>query len=249
MQVVVQNLLVSYYQAGKGEPVLIIPGWADVAANWQEFANALAKHHAVTVLDLPGFGGSQAPTKAWGLDDYASFVAAFTDKVRLLPHTIIGHSNGGSIAIRGLAQQQLQAQQLVLLASAGIRDEGSGRKGLLKVIAKTGKVVSAPLPGRTKQRLRRKLYQSVGSDLLVAEHMQETFKKVVAQDVQADAARLSLPTLLVYGEHDEQTPVRYGQLLHEAIDGSTLEILPQADHFLYRSHTAQVVQLVEDFLR
>jgi len=54
---------------------------------------------------------------------------------------------------------------------------------------------------------------------------------------------------LVYGEKDEQTPVRYGELFHEKMSNTTLEILPGVDHFLYQNEEPQVIKLVEDFLK
>jgi len=58
-----------------------------------------------------------------------------------------------------------------------------------------------------------------------------------------------LPTLLVYGELDTQTPARYGTLLHSAIKNSQLQVVPGADHFLHFGQPERVLQIVEDFLR
>jgi len=249
MQIVVDKLLTSYARLGSGKTVLILHGWADSAAGWKDFAAKLATKYDVVTVDLPGFGGTQVPADTWGLTEYASFVAAFIAKLKLKPGAIIGHSNGGAIAIRGLASATLQAEKLVLLASAGIRNEQGGRKATLKAVAKTGKLLSVPLPASTKRKLRQKLYASAGSDLLVAEHLQETFKRVVGDDVRTEAAKITVPTLLVYGENDDATPVRFGELFHEAINGSTLEILPAAGHFLHLEQADKVAGLIQDFLR
>lgn len=248
MQAVINNLLTTYQRSGKGKQVLLLHGWGDSSAGWRSFASLLAEDFDVIVPDLPGFGATQAPPGAWGLDQYAKFVAAFATKLKLEPFALIGHSNGGAIAVRGLANGTLDAEKLVLLASAGIRGEYKGRNKALRLAAKTGKLLTAPLPTRTKKKLQRKVYQAVGSDMLVAEHLQETFKKVVDDDVRSDAAALQLPALLVYGEQDEQTPVRYGELFHQAVTGSVLEILPGVDHFLHQTAEARVAKLVKDFL-
>ena len=248
MQIVVSNLLTTYSQMGKGRTVVILHGWGDASSGWREFSTELSKRFEVIMPDLPGFGGTQAPPDAWGLDDYAAFVADFLSKMKRQPYAIIGHSNGGAIDVRGLSAGVLQADKLVLLASAGIRNEYKGRNKALRIITKTGKVLTSPLPSTAKQKLRRKVYDTVGSDMLVAEHLQETFKKVVTDDVRTDAANLKQPTLLIYGEQDNQAPVRYGELFHEVMPNSTLEVLPDADHFLHRSHGAKVLELVQEFL-
>src|SRR5690348_15272032 len=107
MQVIVNDVLITYSRSGKGQQVLVLHGWADASANWRTFVAELAKDCEVIVPDLPGFGGSQAPATAWGLDDYAVFAAAFCQKLNVKPTVIIGHSNGGAIAIRGLAKKTL----------------------------------------------------------------------------------------------------------------------------------------------
>lgn len=250
MQVIVDSLLTHYEVHGKGKTVLLLHGWAGSAASFGELRPALAKKHRVISVDLPGFGNTQAPESAWGLDDYAYFVSHFLDKVDAkLPKAILGHSNGGAIAIRGMARGWLAADKLVLLASAGIRGEYKGRIKAIRLVTKAGKALAAPLPKSIKQKLRRKVYKTVGSDMLVAEHLQETFKKVVTDDVRADASHLSLPTLLIYGDRDEFTPVSYGKILNEAIRGSKIEILPGAGHFVYNDQPEKVVKLIEGFLR
>jgi pimeloyl-ACP methyl ester carboxylesterase len=118
---------------------------------------------------------------------------------------------------------------------------------VLRYITKFGKALTMPLPKSIKAKLRRKVYKTVGSDMLVAEDLQETFKKVVTDDVRADAARLTLPTLLIYGEDDEATPLWFGQTLHELIPGSTLEVLPDAGHFVHLDRPAEVTKAIQEF--
>lgn len=249
MQVVVDSLLTQYAREGKGKVVVLLHGWADSSAGLLQLRKQLSRHFDVIAVDLPGFGGSQPPAVAWGLDEYAAFVAAFLQKIGVHdPWAVLGHSNGGAIAIRGLAKQTLSTEHLILLASAGIRNVYKGRNKALRILAKAGKVVTMPLPGRVKKKLQRKVYKTIGSDMLVAEHMQETFKRVVTDDVRADAAQIAIPVLLVYGEADDATPVWYGEQYHELMVDSTLEILPGAGHFVHLDRPDAVGKAIEEFL-
>lgn len=248
MQVVVDSLLTHYEVQGTGKTVLLLHGWGDSATGLRGLQQALAKTYRVIAVDLPGFGATEAPKAVWGLSEYAHFVAKFLGKIDSAPlHLLVGHSNGGAIAIRGLASGTLKSRKLVLLASAGIRSEYKGRVKVLRYLTKAGKVLTMPLPKRVKTTLRQKVYRTVGSDMLVAEHLQETFKKVVTDDVREDAARLDLPVLLIYGEHDEATPVWFGEILHQQIVGSTLEVLPGAAHFVHLDRPDEVVRAVREF--
>lgn len=249
MQVIIQGLATKYERYGKGPQVLILHGWADDGRSWKAFAENLGSGYEVIVPDLPGFGGTEAPREVWGLQEYAAFVAAFISKAGLKPTVIVGHSNGGAIAVHGIAQNLLQPAKLVLLASAGIRGEGKGRNLAWQLIAKTGKVATLPLPPAAKQKLRRKLYRAAGSDMLVAEHMQETFKQVVSEDVRADARQVTMPALLVYGTDDTAAPPRYGQLLAGAMPDARLETVPGAGHFLQLEAQDETIKLMREFLK
>ncbi len=248
MQVVVNNLLTNYVQKGSGKNVLLLHGWGDSSKGMHLFIEALAKKYKVTSIDLPGFGGTQAPSEAWSVSDYAGFVQQFAYKIGLEPALVIGHSNGGAIAIRALSGG-LVADKLVLVASAGIRGEYKGRMQILRYITKAGKAIAMLLPKRIQKKLRRKLYTTVGSDMLVAEHLQETFKKVVADDVRQAASTLTVPTLLIYGDNDVSTPLAFGRKLEQAIPNSRLEVIPGGEHGLPTENTQQVINLIKGFDR
>lgn len=249
MQVVVDSLLTHYQKTGSGKrAVLLIHGWGDTLQTFAALATELDKKYAVISLDLPGFGKTQAPSGVWGLDEYARFIKSFLYKINQSDlYAIVGHSNGGALAIHGLSRGVLKADKLVLLAAAGIRNQQKGKKRALKIIAKTGKAVTFWLPQTKKQQLRKKLYGVAGSDMLVTPHLQETFKKTVRQDVQADAAALTMPTLLVYGQKDSATPPLYGEIFHNLINTSTLEVI-NGGHFVHHDKPEQVSEIIGEFL-
>jgi len=234
---------------GKGKKtVLMLHGWGDDSSTFRLLAQRLAHEYAVISIDLPGFGKSQAPAEVWGLGNYAHCVAEVIKKLKLNVSVLIGHSNGGAIAIIGLANGVLKADKLVLLASAGIRNQQQGRKHFIKLLTKSGKVATFWLPERHKSRLQKKLYSSVGSDMLIAPELQETFKKTVEQDIQREAKKITIPTLLIYGENDDATPTMYGEIYHQLIPNSTLEIVGGAGHFVHQDKEQEVNRLIQEFL-
>jgi pimeloyl-ACP methyl ester carboxylesterase len=249
MRVLVNALLVHYEQSGTGKTVLLLHGWGDTSAGLHDLQTALSKHYRVIAIDLPGFGNSQAPPSPWGLDEYGQFTQAFLRKIGAGElRAVIGHSNGGAIAIRAAAKGWLQPERIVLLAAAGIRGLAKAKNTMYRLVAKTGKVAVKPLPTSLQKRLRNKLYTTIGSDMLVVETLEETFKRVVSDDVRADAATITVPTLLIYGESDTQTPLVYGQQYHELIADSTLEVLPGVGHFVHLERPEIVTTAIERFL-
>jgi pimeloyl-ACP methyl ester carboxylesterase len=248
MQVVVQDLLTTYDKVGKGPLILMLHGWGDSKITFKGLVDRLKSDYTILTLDLPGFGQTEAPQEVWNLDNYAQFVQAFLDKIDAKPKTIVAHSNGGALAIRGLAEHTLQTDKLVLIASAGIRNRQNVRRFVLKVVAKLGKLVTFWLPGRHKKTLQKHFYGTIGSDMLVAPHLQETFKITVRQDVQQDAKRLKLPVLLIYGESDKATPKLYGEIYRQLIPKSKLEIVPHAEHFVHQNAAEKVAHLIQEFI-
>ena len=250
MQVIVDGLLTTYERSGKGKTVVLLHGWGDRALGLRILSGGLSIDYDIVVPDLPGFGGTQAPPEPWGLDEYVKFVALFLRKIGIDDvYAFLGHSNGGGILIRGIGDGILQAERLIVLSSAGIRGEYKGRIRLLRYGVKAGKLLASTLPDSVQRKLRKKVYATVGSDMLVAEHLQETFKKVVGEDVRADAPHIDIPTLLIYGENDTATPVRYGEWFRELIPNATLQVLPGAGHFVHIDRPLDVVQGIREFLR
>lgn len=249
MKAVVDSLIINYEKLGSGEAVLFLHGWADDLRTFDAMAELLSKKFQVIRLDLPGFGQSQIPPKAWGLSDYAAFLQSFMTKLDFRSHAIVGHSNGGALAIHAVASGAVKADKLILLAPSGVRDTQRWRRLSLQATAKAGKLATFCLPLATRRKFRRALYRAAGSDMLVAPWLQETFKRTVRQDVRIDAARLNLPTLIVCGSEDKVTPVKdVGRRLHELIAGSKLIIVPGADHFVHHSGAKTVLDKVEKFL-
>lgn len=251
MQIIVNSLLTTYSRIGEGSnAILFLHGWADSGKTFENLAKQITEEnsqYSAILLDLPGFGGSSASEEAWGLSDYSNFVADFMAKIKLQPQVIVGHSNGGAIAVYGLANNIFKADKLILIASAGIREK-SAKKTILRGLSAPAKAALKVAPTATQKRVKKKLYSAIGSDYLVAEHMQETFKKIVSQDVRIDATKLTIPVCLIYGENDTSTPLRYGEMLADAISSSQLHAVPLAGHFVHHEQLPKVAQICNAFI-
>lgn len=250
MQIIVKGLLTTYEVTGSGKLILLLHGWADSHQGFKDLQQELSKKYKVLSLDLPGFGNTQRPREPWNLDNYAHFISDVLDKLDLNNvYAIVGHSNGGAIAIRGVAEHVLSPERLILLAPAGIRNSPGAKRSTIKAITKTGKVATFWLPYRYRKQLRKRLYGAVGSDMLIMPEMEETFKRTVSQDIQSDAQKLNRPTLLVFAENDKAVPLSHGQRLQELIPHAKLEVLPKTGHFVHLEQPEKVLISIEEFLK
>lgn len=249
MNVVVDGLMTQYEQSGSGPVVLLLHGWGDTLDTFNSLTKSLEKSHTVVRLDLPGFGKTESPKETFTLQSYAEFVHHFTDKIGINKvDTLIGHSNGGAIAIKAISIAELEPKKLVLLASSGIRSTYKGRKKALRIAAKTAKLPTKLMPKNVQAKLKKKAYAAVGSDLFVAEHLQKTFKEVVGEDLLTSSAKITSDTLLLYGSDDTATLPAYGSMFAEKIANSKLHVIEGAGHFLHQTHAEQVESYIKEFI-
>jgi pimeloyl-ACP methyl ester carboxylesterase len=248
MNVIVDTLLINYRRQGKGPQILMLHGWGDTLGTFDAVADILENDFEIIRLDLPGFGNSQPPHGSWGLDDYGRFVSNFISKINVTPTVMIGHSNGGAILINALANDIIMTDKLVLLSSAGIRNARSLRNIAWRATAKVGKVATAVLPESSKRSLRARLYSSAGSDMMVAPHLEASFKRIVSHDVRSAASSLHLPTLIISGSTDTATPPEFARTFHSLIKGSALSIIDGSGHFAHQEQSKIVADTMKAFL-
>jgi pimeloyl-ACP methyl ester carboxylesterase len=249
MNVVVNGLMTNYQKTGKGKVVVLLHGWGDSSKTFSDITEQLRRDYTLLAIDLPGFGGTQTPPSDWGTKEYAEFVAAWLKKIgEPKPFAVVAHSFGGAVSIKALGQGVITADKLILIAASGIRDINRGGKNAVKYMAKAGKPALYFLPANTRKKVRRKFYESVGSDRLLLPHMDEIYKRIVTEDVRNDAEAIKPPTLLIYADQDEGSPPAFGKILNSAIKGSDLVVIPSAGHFVHQEKPAEVAALIKGFL-
>lgn len=250
MQVIVDNILTSYKKYGSGKKVILcLHGWGDSTEGFASLEKFSLDKYTTILLDLPGFGGSGRPPQDWGLPEYGRFVGKFLQKIDLAPGAVIGHSNGGAIAIFAIGTEIIAPEKLILIASSGVRTSTSLKKTLHMILAKIAKMLIFFLPKRTQRTIKKKLYTKIGSDYMVIEDMQEIFKRIVSRDILEDAERVKTPTLLIYGSNDFVTPLWQAKKIAGAIKNSKLEVIEGAEHFPHKDQPEKIKNLIEEFLK
>ncbi len=236
--------------AGEGPPALLLHGWAGEGASLHPLAAHLAARYRTIAPDLPGFGGTARPPADWGVPDYAAWTAQLLAKLGVERALFLGHSFGGRLAIYLAAMQPALVERLILVDSAGIRPQRTGKQEAAVLVGKAGRAASAlPLLGSVAERLRDRWQRAVGSeDYANAGPLRGTFVKVVSQDLRDLLPRIAAPTLLLWGADDDATPLADGQLMEQLIPGARLVIFPGAGHFSYLERTAETCAAIDAFL-
>jgi pimeloyl-ACP methyl ester carboxylesterase len=233
---------------GTGPPVLVLHGWGASIEAVHPIVAGLEAVAAVHALDLPGFGQSEAPPSPWGVEDYQRLVAAYMDTQGVDRATILGHSNGGRIAIRLAATEPERVQRLVLVDSAGIRPKRTFRWYRRVALAKIGKHAARRLgaPGRW---LRDALVGRVAStDYAAAGELRPTLVRLVNAQLRPYLPQIPASTLLIWGDRDTDTPLWMGREMERLIPDAGLVILEGAGHFSYLDQPDRFVRIVSHFV-
>jgi pimeloyl-ACP methyl ester carboxylesterase len=236
-----------YRQAGTGADVLVLHGWGAQIESVGPIITGLATVARVTAVDLPGFGETSLPPEPWGVGDYANWVLALMDHLGISSAGIIGHSNGGRIAIHIGANHPERVTRLLLTDAAGIRPKRTAKYYAKVYSAKTVKHLAphlGPLGRRMQQRIAARL---ASSDYASAGPLRPTFVKVVNEDLTPLLPQIKAPTLLIWGEHDDSTPVSDGQKMEQLIDDAALIVFEGAGHYAYLDDQARFNAIAANF--
>lgn len=248
MQIVVDGLITTYEQSGKGPVMLFLHGWGDSMKTFDGLIAKLAGQFTCVRLDLPGFGKTEVPEAAWSLHDYAVFVSHFLEKQKIdKVEVMVGHSNGGAIAIKGLQTDLLHAARLVLMASSGIRPKKTIKTSLITLGAKVGKQAVKFLPHSMQVSVRKRVYARLGSDYLLVPQLAETFKKVVREDIRGKLSEITIPVQLIYGAQDTDTPLWIAKKFESLLPDAQLHVVDYAGHFVHQDALAETSKTIQDF--
>ncbi|MEK7540922.1 MAG: alpha/beta hydrolase [Patescibacteria group bacterium] len=232
METIINGIKINYKIIGEGEPFLILHGWGSNSERWQKVGELLAEKGLKTIIpDMPGFGKSETPKTPWNFNSYVSWVEEFAKILDLKNFYLLGHSFGGAIAVKVAVNSPQKINKLFLAASACIRKKTAIKKVLAK-ISKVAKIFSF-LPYYLL--IRRAFYKFIikKSDYVYVEGiMKETYLKAISEDLSCYLSFIKAPTIIIWGDKDESTPVENAHFINKKISNSKLIIIPDADHNL-----------------
>ena len=267
------GLKVAYTERGAGEPALVLShGLASYLPVWSRNLDALAAHHRVIAIDLPGYGKSDKANFDYSMAFFARVVERVIEKLELGRVVLVGHSMGGQIAITHALRYPGRAEGLVLVAPAGLERFAPGEGSwMAEAMTKEFVMVTPPdgiennfasnfwrMPDEARFMVRDRIAITGGPDF-------DAYAYAVSRSVWAMlhgpvADRLSevrVPTLITFGEGDAliPNPILHGgsteRLARQAaatIPHAQLRLIPRAGHMVQFERPAEWNQAVLEFL-
>lgn len=222
---------------GEGAPVLMAHGWGASIELLEPLAVRLSRlQYQCFLIDLPGFGESDEPPAPFTIHDYARFCLAYLDHHGLSAVHYFGHSLGGRIGLVLGADYGDRIRKLALSNSAGIKTETALptrlRLGAYKSLRRSLERAGAKSAADSLRHIYSRRFGS--EDFRAASPvMRQTLVNIVNEDLLVYAERVSAPTVLIWGDDDEETPLWMGEKLEAAIPDAALIVHAGAGHYAY----------------
>lgn len=245
----IQGKKVFYHQKNIPTPdrpsVLFIHGAGGSGEKWINQLSGIKNYHLIA-LDLPGHGLSEGG----GINSiqiYKEIIWEFVQEIELRSFVLSGHSMGGAIAME-FALDYPDILKGLIIVNSGAR---------LKVNPRT--LESLSRGEHSFESIKYSYALNTSEEVLerAADEMKLVPTQVLLADFQAcdnfnlmnSIQRINLPTLVICGQEDRMTPVKYSQYLAQQIPQALLTLIPDAGHMSMLEQPEAVNKAIMDFIQ
>ncbi|WP_461521090.1 alpha/beta fold hydrolase [Porticoccus sp.] len=231
-----------FLDGGKGEPLLLIHGFAGDKDNFCRIARFLTPHYRVIIPDLPGFGEASRDLNAnYSMADQVANVCAFMDQLGLQQVHLGGNSMGGFIASQLAATYPDRVASLWLLDAAGT--QAAHDSDMLQEYLVTDDV---PLLVRSEQDFKTLLQAATYKTPFMPYSIKKTYARRAVTDyplhtkimaqltasplLEAQFSIISTPALIVWGQEDRMLSPDGAWALHTLLPKSQVRMMPGVGH-------------------
>ncbi|MBV9556656.1 MAG: alpha/beta fold hydrolase [Pseudolabrys sp.] len=244
-------------QAGKGRDLVLLHSLLADRHAFDAVLPALTARFRVTLINLPGFHGSE-PAISPLMDAYVARIEdGFVEWKIGRDAILLGNGFGGTVALAfALAHPEMIEKLVVSDAAAGFPDEGKkafavmadkvAEGGLGAVAEIAAKRVYSPAylaanPGMIEDR--KKVLMGINPKAF-----QQACKILQETDLVPSLHRLDVPTLVVCGEFDQATPPALNKVVAEKVPGAKYIELKGCGHCPPLEQPQQFLAAIKDFV-
>ncbi|MBC7260194.1 MAG: alpha/beta fold hydrolase [Chloroflexi bacterium] len=254
-----------------GMPLILIHGLGNEADTWRYVIPPLAERFRVVAPDLPGFGRSDKPRRAYTVPFFRDALLELLDVLAIRRAQLVGHSLGAIIAHFAALTHPDRVERLVLVAGGLLApSQKLDAATLLFLIPGVGELLYRrfqrnpdaayrslepyysrldDLPEPERAFLYRRVNERV-RDEAQRRAFFSAFRRLALwlpsqqRGLQEALARLTVPTLVIWGEADRVNSVANGQALAAVQPSARLVIVPGAGHNVQEEAPRAVAQAI-----
>lgn len=265
---------IHYKRLGSGPTlILLLHGSFLSLRSWSQVMQPLAEQATVVAFDRPVCGLTSRPLPRgkgdalYSADAQSDLVATLIDKLGFEQAILIGNSTGGTIALLTALRHPERVRGLVLVGPMIYSGYATSQvpapmlavmKGLRPLFSRLMKVMIARLYDKAirkfwfrQERLSDAMLATIKADFMVGPWDQAFFELFLATrhlGLDTRLQSLSLPALVVTGEHDRAVKPEESVRLGNELPGAVLEIIPDCGHLPQEERPDAFVAAVGTFL-
>jgi pimeloyl-ACP methyl ester carboxylesterase len=253
------DLEVAWFEAGRGEPLILVHGLADDHRAWRRSLPDLMLRHRVVLYDLRGHGETTLGTPDGTLRQLGADLVALMDSLRIEQADIAGFSLGGTIAMRVAIDRPDRIRRLVLVATSSrvgktaadwyrqrMEMVASGDPQLGDTLDRDTADVYAEAPGELDEGLT--IRRQSTADPRGYRNACAAMAALNAAPLDPELPRVSAPTLVVASTEDRHCPPKAAEIIAAGIAGSRLEIRSGSGHAIPVEKPRELSRLINSFL-
>ena len=259
-------------EAGRGKPLVLIPGWSQTAAQFRRQLEGLSDRYRVIAIDMRGHGDSDKPAHGYRIQRLAQDVRQALVAMDLQDVTILGHSMGCSVLwcyfdLFGAERvskfvfcdeppmltsdptwspQQAEDAGAIFTPEAVTQTMNAlaGPDGVATTTGFVGGMVTSKMPAETLQWM-------IAENLkLPRAHAATLLYNHCHQDWRDVFARIDVPSLFI-GGRVSLVPWKSVAWAASQVKGARLEIFEEAEggqHFMFEENPGKFNRIVAEFI-
>ncbi len=215
---------------------------------WRDQWAGLKGTARLVVPDLPGHAES-AGTARESIHEYAAWLTDFIGELGLKNFVLAGHSMGGAVALAA-AVSGIRGLDALILAGTGAKlrvspiiFDGIANRFLEFAPEFVDLVVARDTGSGLKEELTTDVLSTRPSVFLA------DFRACDDFDVRDRLGAIGVPTLIINGDDDRLTPLKYGEFLATTIRGAVLKIMHGAGHVAMLEKPTEVNSVIASFVQ
>ena len=252
-------------RAGRtGEHVIMLHGTSGHLEAFVRNVPELAAEFQLHALDMLGHGYTDNPGGDLRIPRYVQHVLDYLDSRGIAQASFVGESLGGWVAGRLAADHPERVGRLVLVAPGGTV---ANPQVMDRIRTSTRAAVTSDDRDLTRQRLHLLMHDpaNVSEELVDVRHaiyhrpqfvagidallcLQDMANRTQDLLTPEQMARITAPTLIVWGAENPFGDVPEAHRMQQHIAGSQLEIFPECGHWPQHEHAARFNDLARKFL-
>ena len=239
-EVKIGGLRIAFERKGEGAPIVLLHGGLSDSREWRRQLDELSDEFTVVAWDAPGCGRSADPPETFRLPDYADCLAAFIGEIGLVRPHVLGLSFGGGLALELYHRYPAIPRSLILVSAyagwAGSLPQEVVKERLYQMLRLSElppeQVVEALIPTLFTKSVSTDVIDEIAA--IISEFHPAGMRAMTLAFAEADLndmlPTIEVPTLLLYGEADQRSPLNVAENLHAKIPASRLVIIPGVGH-------------------